>query len=98
MNTSNNPTSINIYLGLTTSTAISNFTVSYDVEKYRNGKNNDGAAIQLYYSTTGAAGSWTAIPSGLTVYAADANNDGFSPAPGDTRHVDATFSVAIPTG
>ena len=98
LNTSNNPTSINVYLGLTATgtTSFTTVTVSYDIEKYRNGKNADGSAVQLYYSLSGAAGSWIDVPSGLTVYAANANNDGFSPAPdaSQTKVVNATFTLA----
>ena len=106
LNTSSNPTSVNLFLdlintgGTITSTALVpvDFRVSYSIEKYRNGTNNDGSAVQLYYSLNGT--SWTLAPDPVftTVYAGDANNNGFSPAPaaGQTRFVN--FSFTFPPG
>ena len=96
MNTSNNPTSINVYVALTAATTLTDILVSYDLEKYRNGRNNDATGIQLYYSTTGAAGSWVAVTSGLTTFSPDANNDGFSPAPDASQTKSVTASFTLP--
>ena len=51
--------SVNLYVKLTNNglSTIPNFTISYNVEKYRNGSNAAGFSIQMYYSTNGT--SWT---------------------------------------
>ncbi|HEV7889401.1 MAG TPA: hypothetical protein VGP08_02120 [Pyrinomonadaceae bacterium] len=73
----------------TTGSPITALRISYDVEKYRNGTNAAGFRFQLFYSTTGATGSWTnAGANFLTAFAgADANNNGFTTAPGATVSV-----------
>jgi hypothetical protein len=97
LNTSSNPTSVNVYFALqnTGLTSISDFVVSYSIEKYRNGKNNDGSAVQLYYSKDGT--TWFAA-STPTLYAADANNDGFSPAPDASQTKFVVNAGVSPTG
>jgi hypothetical protein len=83
-----------------TGQSLTSVTISYDVEKYRNGSNSAGFRIQMYYSTDGS--TWTSAGSDfLTSFPADANNDGFSSAPGATSSVSAkvlTFSPAIASG
>jgi hypothetical protein len=89
----------NLYAEFINSTgaAISSLTISYDVEKYRNGSNAAGFSIQLYYSLDGA--SWTSAgASFLTSFSADANNNGFATAPGASVTVNSPLSVLIPSG
>jgi len=92
--------SVNVYVQLYNNGAatINNFTISYDVEKYRNGTNSAGFSIQMYYSTDGA--SWTnAGTDFLTSFSADANNNGFSSAPGATVHINSkTLNVSLNAG
>src|ERR1044072_5183172 len=72
----------------TTGSTLSALRISYDVEKYRNGSNPAGFRVQLSYSTTGAAGTWTTAGANfLTSFAADADNNGFATAPGSTSSV-----------
>jgi len=83
--------SMNLMALYTNSSGIANpaLVISYNVEKYRNGS---GPAhwIQLYYSTDGE--SWTSAGAGfLTSFTADANDDGFSSAPGSTTAVSGTL-------
>jgi hypothetical protein len=89
--------SVNIYVQLTNSgsTSISDFAISYDVEKYRNGSNAAGFSIQMYYSTDGS--SWTSAGNDfLTSFSADADNNGFASAPGTTVSVsNKTLSVSL---
>jgi len=82
----------------TTGAPLSALRISYDVEKYRNGTNAAGFRFQLFYSTTGAAGSWTSAGSNfLTAFAgADANNNNFITAPGATVSV-SNQPLSIPT-
>lgn len=79
-----------------TGSALSSFTISYDVEKYRNGSNPAGFRVQLFYSLDGLV--WTnAGPDFLTSFTPDANNNGFAVAPGATQSVvskNLTVSVA----
>jgi hypothetical protein len=80
--------------------SLASVTISYDVEKYRNGSNAAGFSIQMYYSTDGT--NWTSAGNDfLTSFSADADNAGFSSAPGATSSVSAkvlTFSPAIAPG
>jgi hypothetical protein len=80
--------SVNMYLKLTNSsatTSIPSFTISYKAERYRNGSNAAGYSIRLYYSTTGAAASWTEIPSGILSFTANADNNGSTTNPLETK-------------
>jgi hypothetical protein len=88
--------SVNIYLQLSNNGAlITDFTISYAVEKYRNGLNTAGFSIQMYYSTDGT--TWTSAGSNfLTSIAADADNNGFTTAPGTTINVTSkTLPVSV---
>src|SRR5206468_8787630 len=67
----------NLYAQLanTTGGALSGLTISYDVEKYRNGSNGAGFRMQLFYSTDGA--SWTSAGANfLTNFTSNADNTG----------------------
>ena len=80
--------SVNVYVHLQNNggSTIENLSISYDVEKYRNGSNTAGFSIQMYYSTDGS--TWSSAGSDfLTSFAADANNNGFATAPGATSSV-----------
>lgn len=78
--------------------ALSGLTISYDVEKYRNGSNPAGFRIQLFYSNDGLA--WTnAGPDFLTSFGPDANNNGFAVAPGATQSVvNRNLNVSVASG
>ncbi len=80
--------SVNAYVDLFNNGpgTISDFTISYNVEKYRKGSNLAGFSIQMYYSTNGT--SWTnAGANFLTSFAADADNLGYATVPGATTPV-----------
>lgn len=79
----------------TSGSTIDSLTISYEVEKYRNGTNAAGYQIQLHYSTDGS--TWTSAGAPfLTTFAADASNSGFANAPGVTVNVSNTLTVSIP--
>lgn len=82
----------------TTGAPLTALRISYDVEKYRNGTNTAGFRFQLFYSTTGASGSWTSAGANfLTAFAGtDANNNGFTTAPGATVSVSNQL-LSLPT-
>lgn len=90
----------NLYAQLVNNTgdALSGLTISYDVEKYRNGSNPAGYRVQLFYSNNGLA--WTnAGPDFLTSFGPDADNSGFAVAPGATQSVvNQTLNVPIANG
>ena len=93
--------SVNSYLWLKNNglSTIDNFTISYKVEKYRNGTNTAGFSMQLYYSTDGA--NWTVAGSDfLTSFAgADADNNGYATAPGTTVSIsNKTLNVSVSAG
>lgn len=80
--------SVNIYVKLTNngSSAISDFTISYNVEKYRNGSNSAGFTIQMYYSSDGD--NWTSAGDDFKAsFTADGSNAGYDSAPGDTKAI-----------
>lgn len=92
--------SVNVYTYLQNNgpQSIKSFSISYDVERYRNGTNAAGFAMQLYYSTDGAA--WTAAGDAfITSFAANADNTGFASAPGETKSVtNKGLNVTVPAG
>lgn len=76
----------------TTGATLTALRISYDVEKYRGGTNAAGFRFQLFYSTTGASGSWTSAGANfLTSFAADAGNTSCTPAPCSTTSVSNQF-------
>jgi len=86
---------VTVYVNLknNAATPISSFTISYDVEKFRNGTNGT-FTIELFYSTDGT--NFTACGSDfVNGFAADANNTGYTTAPGATASVtNKTFTPA----
>ena len=92
--------SVNIYTYLTNNglTLIKDFTLSIDIEKYRNGTNAAGFSIQMYYSTDGS--TWTNAGSDFIVsFSADADNNGYTDAPGFTTSIiSKTLNVSLLSG
>jgi hypothetical protein len=81
-------------------TAIDNFTVSYDVEKYRRG--TVATSMTMYYSTDASGNTFTsAVPNGVPAasFLADPDNNGVNPAPSATTQVRSnTFTVSLGVG
>ncbi|MGI6243529.1 MAG: hypothetical protein ACOYJK_08375 [Prevotella sp.] len=76
--------------------AIDNITLSYDVEKYREGKNPAGFDVQLYYSLDGM--KWvSAGPNFNTHFDADKSTKGYSEIPGVTVNVSQSLPLSIAT-
>jgi hypothetical protein len=76
-------------------TPIQSFTISYNVEKYRNGSNAAGFSIQLYYSTNGS--SWVSAGTAFTTsIGADADNLGTATPPISTTAVGSSFNPTLP--
>lgn len=100
LSSSSGSQSVNVYTKLTNTggSTINSFTISFSVEKYRNGSNAAGFRMQMYYSTDGT--NWTDAGSDFVCeWNADANNNGFASAPGDTKTVNnKTLNVAIAPG
>jgi len=92
--------SVNVYVQLTNngSTSINNFTISFDVEKFRKGSNAAGFTIQMYYSTDGS--TWTSAGDDFKgSFTADTDNSGFASAPGATASVTGkTLSQSLDAG
>ena len=90
----------NLYAQLVNDTgdALTGLTISYDVEKYRNGSNPAGYRVQLFYSHDGVA--WTSAgPNFLTSFGPDADNNGFAVAPGASQSVvNQHLSVPVANG
>lgn len=73
-------------------TPIAKLDIAYNVEKFRNGSNAAGFTIEMFYSTNGT--SWATMGSDFrTSFSADANNNGFTPAPGSTVAVSKEFTL-----
>ena len=88
--------SANLYTQLTNNGtgSIGDFTITYNVKKYRKGSNLAGFRVQLYYSTDGS--TWTAAPATfLTSFAADADNTGYATTPGVTTAVSGTLTQTV---
>ena len=90
----------NLYVQLHNGTGytLESLTISYDIEKYRNGSNPAGYSVQMYYSFNGT--SWSSAGANfITSFLADANNNGFPSAPGVTVSVfNRSLGVLIPIG
>ena len=97
---SNGTVTGNLYAAFTNNTGgtLSSFDIAYKVEKYRNGSSAAGFRYQLFYSTDGS--TWTTAGSSfLTTFAADANTNGFTPAPASpTSAVSATLNLSVANG
>lgn len=100
LSSKDNSKSVNIYVQLSNNgtSAIGSFKISYNVEKYRKGSNAAGFSIGMYYSTDGT--TWTSAGSDfLTSFSADADNTGYTPAPGVTVTVtNKTLSQTLAAG
>lgn len=98
LSSSTNSKSVNIYYYVKNNGTqdISDFTISYDVEKYRNGLNAAGFAITLYYSFDGT--NWTEAGSAFkSVYGQGADNNGSTPAPSSSAAISAQgLNVSLP--
>ena len=87
---------VNVYAHLLNdgSKNIENVTLTYDIEKYRQGNNAAGFAVQLYYSIDGR--NWTSAGSDFyTKFDADSQTAGYADAPGDSRNVSAKLPVNL---
>jgi hypothetical protein len=92
--------SVNLYAALenTGPSSISQLVLSYNAERYRNGSNTAGFAIQLHYSTDGS--TWTSAGADfLSTFAANADSTGAAIVPIETLAVtSAVLPVEIPAG
>jgi len=99
--------SVNIYTSLINNgtSNITDFTVSYDVEKYRQGRNaaqtspkGKAFRIQMFHSTDGV--NWTNSGNDfLTSFPADDTTKGYAVAPGVTANVvNKTLSMSVAPG
>lgn len=90
----------NLYYKWTNGTGsdISSFTLSYDVEKFRNGSNPQGYSIALYYSKDGE--EWTAAGNQFTIsFDADGATEGAEIVPIATKSVtNQTASIPLLNG
>ena len=92
----NGSRAINVYAHLLNdgSKNIENLALSYDVEKYRDGNNTAGFAVQLYYSLDGR--NWTSAGNDFyTFFEADNATAGYANAPGKTVNVEGTLPVKL---
>jgi hypothetical protein len=98
LSSGSNSKSVNIYhyVRNTGTEDISDFTISYDVEKYRNGTNAAGFAVTLYYSFDGS--TWQeAPPIFQAVFAPGPDNTGSTPAPsGFTSITEQNLNISLP--
>ena len=79
--------------------SINSFSISFDVEKYRNGTNAAGFTVKMYYSTDGT--TWTDAGANFTTNfaGADTANNGFASAPGAVMSVTAqNLNVIVAQG
>ena len=72
---------------------IEGLQIDYNIEKYRDGANDEGFRIQLYYSIDGE--EWTnAGAAFLTAFDPDAATQGFPVAPGETVPVSGVLNLS----
>ncbi|HJE38934.1 MAG TPA: hypothetical protein K8V47_04145 [Candidatus Amulumruptor caecigallinarius] len=76
---------------------IEQLTLSYDIEKYRQGSNPAGFAVKLYYSVDGR--HWTAAGDDFYTYLApDAQTAGYAEVPGETTTVEGQLPTGLGRG
>lgn len=95
----NGTRAVNVYTHLRNNgrKQIENIVLSYDVEKYRKGKNAAGFAVQLYYSVDGR--NWISAGDDFrTFFEADAETAGYDAVPGETRSVSAKLPADLGSG
>jgi hypothetical protein len=87
----------NLYLQLQapSNVDINGVTVSYKIEKYRSGTTAPGWKVQLFYSADGVNWASADPTTFTTAFAADANANGFDPAPGSTTTVSGSIPVYV---
>ena len=85
----------NLYLSLTATGYIPDFTVSYDVKCYRN--NSNGYRFQLYYSTDAGA-NWTSAGNDFLTAPATASSGGVVNPAGVTSVSLKSLDVALASG
>ena len=78
--------------------ALEKLTLSYDIEKYRNGSNAEGFAVQVYYSTDGT--NWVSAGDDLrTYFSPDAATAGAATVPISTTTVsDKSIKLNVAAG
>lgn len=95
----NGTRAVNVYAHLINdgSKRIENVKLGYDIEKYRQGSNSEGFAVQLYYSIDGR--NWTSAGEDFyTKFDPDSQTAGYDNAPGETRAVAGTLPVDMERG
>lgn len=90
---------VNFYLHIknTGETDIADFTISYDIEKYRYGSNAAGFSIQLHTSSNGS--QWTSAGTDFyTFFPADASTAGAELVPIRTVTVNKSLPITLAAG
>ena len=97
---SNEPRVINVYLHVrnTGTTPIVQPLLSYDIEKYRKGKNKAGFNVLLFTSRDGI--DWTRAEGDVfkSHFEADEATEGYDSVPGETRQVIGQLQTTIQPG
>lgn len=97
---SNEPRVINVYLHVrnTGTTPIVQPLLSYDIEKYRKGKNKAGFNVLLFTSRDGI--DWTKAEGDVfkSHFEADEATEGYAYVPGETRQVIGQLQTTIQPG
>ncbi len=76
---------------------LENVTLSYNIEKYRNGNNSAGFTVALYYSADG--NTWTSAGDDfVTKFEPSSATAGFETVPGETVSVSATLPQRLDGG
>ena len=84
-----------VHLHNDANTDFNTLTLSYDVEKYRNGANEAGFTVQLYVSADGEA--WTSAGSGFcTSFSKDGDSNGAAVVPIATTSVNGDLECVFP--
>lgn len=95
----NGTRSINVMAHLTNNgkTNYEGVELTYDIEKYRNGNNDKGFTVQLYYSTNG--NTWQSAGDKFkTSYAPDTDTNGAAVVPMNTTNIHDTLDIVFTAG
>jgi len=87
-----------LYLKNNGTTSINDFSISFNIEKYKNGSNAAGFTLQMYYSSDG--NTWNSAGSNFkgSFIGGDLDNNGYVTAPQGTSTINDVMNLSLSAG
>jgi len=87
-----------LYVKNNGTTSINDFSISYNVEKYKNGTNAAGFSVQMYYSADGNTWINAGSEFKVSVVGGDVDNNGYVSAPQGSTNVAGVLNTILSAG